>query len=160
VPCLKCGFISYIFWKEIIHLISYLYCVPECAIYNLLIHYTWNIRGSFKKILEFFNINGLVHHEFMLLGKSVTGYFCMQVLQRLCCAVQRKQCDKGQDQWFLHHDNDWATHRLLCGNSLPRKTFLSSAKHCTLQAGRCARFLLCRWLGKCCCMSYHYSAVP
>jgi hypothetical protein len=23
-----------------------------------------------------------------------------------------------------------------------------------------ARVLLWRWLGKCCCMSYHYSAIP
>jgi hypothetical protein len=33
------------------------------------------IRGATKKFLEFFDIDSLVHHEFILPGQSVTGHF-------------------------------------------------------------------------------------
>ncbi|PNF21688.1 hypothetical protein B7P43_G10355 [Cryptotermes secundus] len=36
---------------------------------------------------------------------TVTGHFYVQVLQRLCNAVQRKQLNKWQGQWLLHHGN-------------------------------------------------------
>jgi hypothetical protein len=54
---------------------------------------------------EFFDINGLVHHEFVLPGQSVTGHFYVQVLQRLHNVFQRKRHDTWQGQWFLHHNN-------------------------------------------------------
>jgi hypothetical protein len=34
-----------------------------------------------KKFLEFFNIDGLVHREFVPSGQSVTGHFYVRVLQ-------------------------------------------------------------------------------
>jgi hypothetical protein len=46
-----------------------------------------------------------VRHGFVSPGQSVTGHFCMQVLQRLRSKVQRKRRYKWQGQWFLHHDN-------------------------------------------------------
>jgi hypothetical protein len=61
--------------------------------------------GAVKKFPEFFDIDGLVHHEFVSPGQSVTCNFCVQVLQRLCDAVRRKWHYKWQGQWFLHHDN-------------------------------------------------------
>jgi histone-lysine N-methyltransferase SETMAR len=54
-----------------------------------------------QKVPEFFDIDGLVHREFIAPGQSVTGHFYMQVLQRLHNAFWRK----WQGQWFLHHDN-------------------------------------------------------
>jgi hypothetical protein len=65
----------------------------------------WNVRGAVKKFSEFFDIDSLVHHEFVLPGQSVTGHFCVQVLQRLCSSFQRKQSSKWQGYWFLHHNN-------------------------------------------------------
>jgi hypothetical protein len=56
-------------------------------------------------LIPFFHIDGLVHHEFVPLGQSVTSHFYVQVLQRLHNALQRKRHDKWQGQWFLHHDN-------------------------------------------------------
>jgi histone-lysine N-methyltransferase SETMAR len=70
-----------------------------------------NTRGSQKVprislLIAFFDIDSLVHHEFVPPGQRVTGHFYVQVLQRLRDAVRRKQCDKWQGQWFLHHDNE------------------------------------------------------
>jgi len=56
-------------------------------------------------LIAFFDINGVVHHEFIPPGQTVNGHFYMQVLQRLRNAVRRKRHDKWQGEWFLHHDN-------------------------------------------------------
>ena len=56
-------------------------------------------------LITFFDIDGVVHHEFVPPGQTVNGHFYVQVLQRLRDAVQRKQRDKWQGEWFLHHDN-------------------------------------------------------
>jgi hypothetical protein len=55
-------------------------------------------------LIAFYDIDGLMPHEFLPPGQSVTGHFYMQVLQRFHNAVQRKLHDKWQGQWFLHHD--------------------------------------------------------
>jgi hypothetical protein len=54
------------------------------------------IRGSVKKFPDIFDIADLVHHEFVPPGQNVTGYFYVQVLQRLRAAVRRKWDDKWQ----------------------------------------------------------------
>jgi hypothetical protein len=54
---------------------------------------TFYIRGTIKKFPEFFDIDNLVHHEFVSPGQSVTGHFYMEVLQR-------KRRDKWQGYWF------------------------------------------------------------
>jgi hypothetical protein len=56
-------------------------------------------------LIAFFDIDGLVHHEFLPPGQSVAGHFYMKFLQRLYDAFRRKLRDKWQGQWFLHHDN-------------------------------------------------------
>ncbi|PNF32638.1 hypothetical protein B7P43_G15510 [Cryptotermes secundus] len=60
------------------------------------------VRSKDKVMLiAFFDIDGLVHHEFVPPGQTVTGHFYVQVLQSLHDVVRRK----WQGQWFLHHDN-------------------------------------------------------
>jgi hypothetical protein len=44
------------------------------------------VRGAVKKFPEFFDIDGLMLHEFVPPGRSVTGHY----------AVRRKRCDKWQ----------------------------------------------------------------
>jgi hypothetical protein len=44
-------------------------------------------------LIAFFDINGVVHHEFLLPGQTVNGHFYVQVLQRLRDAVWRKRHD-------------------------------------------------------------------
>jgi len=56
-------------------------------------------------LIAFFDIDGVVHHEFILPGQTVNGHFYVQVLQRLCNTVWRKWHDKWQGEWLLHHDN-------------------------------------------------------
>jgi len=55
--------------------------------------------------IEFFDIEGVVHHEFSPPGQTVNGHFYVQVLQRLRVALRRKRRDKWQGEWCLHHDN-------------------------------------------------------
>ncbi|PNF17245.1 hypothetical protein B7P43_G05234 [Cryptotermes secundus] len=45
-------------------------------------------------LLAFFDIDGLVHHEFIPPGQTVTGHFYMQVLQRL------RNATGGRDSGF------------------------------------------------------------
>ncbi|PNF22845.1 hypothetical protein B7P43_G18091 [Cryptotermes secundus] len=57
------------------------------------------IRSKDKVMLiAFFDLDGFVHHEFVLPGQIVTGHFYMQVLQRLHNAVWRKRHDEWQRQ--------------------------------------------------------------
>jgi len=64
------------------------------------------VKSKEKVILiAFFDIDGVVHHEFVPPGQTVNGHFYVQVLQRLCDAVRRKRHDKWQGEWFLHHYN-------------------------------------------------------
>ena len=56
-------------------------------------------------IIAFFDINGVVHHDFVPPGQTVNGQFYVQILQRMCDAVRRKRRDSWQGEWFLHHDN-------------------------------------------------------
>jgi hypothetical protein len=44
-------------------------------------------------LIPFFDIDSLVHHEFIPHGLSVTGHFYVQVLQKLLNAVRTKQRD-------------------------------------------------------------------
>jgi len=44
-------------------------------------------------LIAFFDIDGVVHHEFVPLGQTVNGHFYVQVLQRLRDAVRRKRRD-------------------------------------------------------------------
>jgi len=56
-------------------------------------------------LIAFFDIDSVVHHEFIPPGQTVNGHFYVQVLQRLRDAVRRKWPDKWQGEWFLHHVN-------------------------------------------------------
>jgi hypothetical protein len=45
------------------------------------------LRGAVEKFPEFLYMDGLVHHQSLLPEQSVSGHFHMQVLQKLCSAV-------------------------------------------------------------------------
>ena len=71
-----------------------------------------------------FDIDGVVHHEFVPPGQTVNGHFYVQVLQRLRDAVRRKRRDKWQGEWFLHHDNapshtSYVVQQFLAEKSIP-----------------------------------------
>ena len=56
-------------------------------------------------LITFFDIDGVVHHEFVLPGHTLDVHFYVQVLQSLHDAVWRKWHAKWQGEWFLHHNN-------------------------------------------------------
>jgi len=74
-------------------------------------------------LIAFFDIDGVVHHEFVPPGQTVNGHFYVQVLQRLRDAVRRKRRDKWQEEWFLHHDNPSSHTSLVVQQFLAEKSF-------------------------------------
>jgi len=83
--------------------------------------------------IAFFDIDGLVHHEFVPPGHTVKGHFYVQVSHTLRDAVRRNGVTSGRESGFCITITHPATHRLLCSNSSPRKAFLSSPNHRTLR---------------------------
>jgi len=55
-------------------------------------------------LIAFFDIDGLVHHEFVPTGETVNKEFYKTVLQRPRDAVRRHRPEKWR-YWILHHDN-------------------------------------------------------
>ena len=57
-------------------------------------------------LICFFDINGLVHFEFVLQGQTVNQQFYLEVLKRLRDAVRRKRPELWRSgEWLLHQDN-------------------------------------------------------
>jgi len=65
------------------------------------------VKSNIKTMLiTFFNIDGLVHHEFVPTGQTVNKEFYKTVLQCLRDAVHRHRHEKWRSgNWILHHDN-------------------------------------------------------
>lgn len=65
------------------------------------------VRSKIKVMLTvFFDIRGIVHHEYAPVGQTVTKEYYQQVLRRLRDAVRRKRPDLWTAKnWQLHHDN-------------------------------------------------------
>jgi len=54
----------------------------------------------------FFDIQGIVHKEFLPPGQTVNGKLYCEVFKRLRQCIRRKLPDKWKNNnWFLHHDN-------------------------------------------------------
>jgi histone-lysine N-methyltransferase SETMAR len=55
---------------------------------------------------RFFDIQGIVHKEFVPPGQTVNGKFYCEVLKRLKEGIRRKRPDKWKNNnWFIHRDN-------------------------------------------------------
>jgi hypothetical protein len=54
----------------------------------------------------FFDIEGVVQHEFLYQGQTVNHWYYLEVLKRLRENVRRKKPQLWRNNsWFLHHDN-------------------------------------------------------
>jgi len=75
------------------------------------------VKSNIKTMLiAFFDIHGLVRHEFVPTGQTVNKEFYKTVLQRLRDAVRRHRPEKWRSSnWILHHDNAPA-HRAVTTN--------------------------------------------
>ena len=77
-------------------------------------------------LIAFFNIDGLVHREFVPTGQTVNKEFYKTVLQRLRDAVCRHRPEKWRSgNWILHHDNAPA-HRAVTTNEFLAKHHIPS----------------------------------
>jgi len=57
-------------------------------------------------LIAFFDIDGLVHHEFVPTGQTVNKEFYKRVLQCFHDTVRRHHPEKWRSgNWILHHDN-------------------------------------------------------
>jgi len=80
------------------------------------------VKSNIKTMLiAFFDIDRLVHHEFVPTGQTVNKEFYKTVLQRLRDAVRRHCPEKWcSSNWILHHDNTPA-HRAVTTNKFLAK---------------------------------------
>ena len=80
------------------------------------------VKSNIKTMLiAFFDIDGLVHHEFILTGQAVNKEFYKTVLQRLRDAVRRHRPEERRSgNWILHSDNAPA-HRAVTTNEFLAK---------------------------------------
>ncbi|KAJ4428812.1 hypothetical protein ANN_25805 [Periplaneta americana] len=65
------------------------------------------VRSNVKTMLiYFFDVNGIVHKEFVPPGQTVNQHFYLDVLRRLRESVRRKLYEMWRNgNWLLHHDN-------------------------------------------------------
>ena len=65
------------------------------------------VKSNIKTMLiAFFDIDGLVHHEFVPTEQTVNKEFYKTVLQRLREPVRKRHPEKWRSgNWILHHDN-------------------------------------------------------
>jgi hypothetical protein len=67
-----------------------------------------------KKILiTFFDINVIIHFEFLPQKQRVDQAYYVEIFKRLHEAVRRKTPEIWPNVWILHHDNAPA-HKALC----------------------------------------------
>jgi hypothetical protein len=80
-------------------------------------------------LIAFFDIDGLVHHEYVPRGQTVNKEFYKTVLQHLHDAVHRHRPEKWcSSNWILHHCNAPA-HRAVTTNEFLAKHNLSLLPH-------------------------------
>ncbi|UYV78206.1 hypothetical protein LAZ67_16000480 [Cordylochernes scorpioides] len=59
-------------------------------------------------LLHFFDINGLVHHEFIPFGRTINQEVYLGIMRRLREAGRLKRPERWQNNdWILHVDNAW-----------------------------------------------------
>jgi len=76
-------------------------------------------RSTTKSMLVFFDIRGIVHHEFVPEGQTVNTEFCCSVLRRLREDIRQKQPELWcAGNWLLRDDNP-PSHRALVTREVP-----------------------------------------
>ena len=59
-----------------------------------------------EKVIAFFDVNSIVHVEFLTQGKTINQHIYRDVLRHLMQSVQEKrQQTYEKKSWLLHHNN-------------------------------------------------------
>jgi len=89
-----------------------------------------HVKSNVKTMLiASFNIDGLVHHEYIPRGQAVNKEFYKTFLQCLRDAVRRHHTEKWRSSnWILHHDNAPA-HMAVATNEFLAKHNILSLSH-------------------------------
>jgi hypothetical protein len=67
----------------------------------------------------FFDIQSIVHKEFVPLGQTVNGTFYSEVLKRLGEGIRRKRPDKWEkNTWFFRHDMTLVVRKFLTSKNI------------------------------------------
>ncbi|UYV76060.1 hypothetical protein LAZ67_13002356, partial [Cordylochernes scorpioides] len=84
------------------------------------------VRSNVKVLLTvFFDCRGVVHHEFLLQGRTVNKEYYLQVMRNLREAIRQKRPDLWKNKnWLLHHDNAPAHTSLLVREFLAKNNTL------------------------------------
>jgi hypothetical protein len=85
------------------------------------------VKSNIKTMLiTFFDIDELVHHEFVPTGQTVNKKFYKTVLQRLRDVVRRHHPEKWHSgNWILHHNNAPAHRAVTTNEFLAKHNILS-----------------------------------
>ena len=66
-------------------------------------HVRSNVKGL---VTVFFNCNGMMHHEFLQLGRTDNKEYYLAVIHRLLQTTRQKRIELWiYESWILHHDN-------------------------------------------------------
>ena len=80
------------------------------------------VRSKVKVLITvFFDYHGIVHHEFLPVGRTVNKEYYLEVMRRLREAIRKKRPELWKNNsWLLHHDNAPAHSSLLVSNFLAK----------------------------------------
>lgn len=73
-------------------------------------------------LIVFFDIQGIIHHEYVPAGQTVTGQFYVGVLERLRARIFRVRPALAENGWIVHHDNAPAHSSLIVREFLAKKS--------------------------------------
>jgi len=87
----------------------------------------WKVKSNIKTMLiAFFDIDGLVHHEFVPTRQTVNKECYKTVLRHLGDTVRRHNPEKWRSgNWILHHDNAPAHRAVTTNEFLAKHNILS-----------------------------------
>jgi len=105
-------------------------CPPSGKLHHSSPKKARQVKSNVKNMLiAFFDIDGLIHHEYVSRGQTVNKEFYKRVLQRVRDAVRRLHPEKWRSgNWIPHHDNAPA-HRAVTTNEFLAKHKIPSLPH-------------------------------
>ena len=95
------------------------------------------VRSNVKVLLtDFFDYNGLVHHDFLPRGGTVNKEYYLEAMRRLGKAICEKCAELWKNQtWILHNDNAPSHKSMLRREFLPKNKTVIMPQPSTVFSG-------------------------